>query len=110
MDKQPTVLDDQSLHNFRINESCAFSSSHISVKQINVDNDGLLLKKHWLAEYNFMESTEASLLLLPGYLVVTNHPGKQKFIKAIEELQFRQDELKEDFSGAIISLAKQVRY
>lgn len=107
---EETTLEDKDFNNFALYNTSSFNASHVCVKEVTVETDGLTLKKHWLQEFNFMENSEASLLMLPGYLVLTNHPGKQRLIKAIEELQFRQDELKEDFSNAIIHLAQNIRY
>ncbi len=110
MEPSAPTIEDTDLDNFNLYDSSQFSASHVGVKQVKIDNDGLSLKSHWLDEFNFVRDSESSLLMLPGFLIMTNHPGKQRLIKAIEELQYRQDELKQDFSQAIIHLAQSIRY
>lgn len=52
--------------------------------------------------------TQAFLLALPGYMLITTEPELCGQMAGIAELQFRQDELKQDFSHAIEGLVKQV--
>ena len=87
-----------------------FTASHVGVQKVEISGGGIALNEDCMQEFNFMEGAEASVMIMPGFMVVTNHPGKEKVIKAIEELQYRQDELKVDFSQAIIELVKSVKY
>ena len=80
------------------------------VKNLTISSTGLSLKSKWLTPYNFIEGGEASMLVLPEYLVVTTHPALRQQLAAIQELQFRQDELKQDFSFAIQHLAHGVSF
>jgi predicted nucleic acid-binding protein len=41
------------------------------------------------------------VLMTPGCLVITTDPQQQAVLKAITELQLRQDETKQDFTDAI---------
>lgn len=102
LDSEQCGFDDYSVNQF--------TASHVCVSQVSVGSEGVVLEKESLQEFNFLSGTQASVLMMPGFVVITNHPGKENILKAIEELQYRQDELKQDFSQAIINLAKSVKY
>ena len=71
------------------------------VKNLSISYSGLALKSKWLASYDFVAGGEASLLVLPGYLVATTQPQLCQQLAGVQELQYRQDELNTDFSFAI---------
>lgn len=75
------------------------------VKNLRISSTGLKLKSQWLAAYDFVQGGEASMLVLPQYLVVTTQPKLRQQLAGLQELQYRQDELKEDYSFAIERLA-----
>ena len=70
------------------------------------------IKEPWLtsfqAESGEPKEAQAFLLAQPGYMLITTHPQLCGQMAGIAELQFRQDELKQDFSHAIEGLVKQV--
>lgn len=74
------------------------------VKQLHHKPRGFVLKSTWLTPFGFDHRSEATLLLTPGYLVITTQPKHQAILNAINELQLRQDEVREDFTGAIETL------
>lgn len=98
------------------------SPDSIGFVRLTVDEMGLHLKSEYLGceafDKVFPPGTEVSLMLgsscvsnsnkHEGTAVITTDPFKQSLLKAAEELQLRQDELKEDFSSGILQLLKGV--
>ncbi len=80
------------------------------VKDFRIKSQGIDLKAKWITPFGFTQNTDVSMLVLPEYLVLTTQPNLRQQIAAIQELQFRQDELKQDFGHAILSLATHMRY
>ncbi len=61
----------------------------------------------------FTPGTEVSIMVQcscekGGTAVITTDPLKRSLLKSAEELQFRQDELKEDFSSGILQIISAV--
>ena len=83
---------------------------NLLVKNLTVSSTGFSIKSKWLAPFNFVEGGEASMLLLPNYLVITDQPVHRQQLAAIQELQLRQDELKQDFTSAVQRLANDFEY
>ena len=102
------------------NSSISLNTEHIEVASLDADaieeSDGIHINAAQLAKLNMaasnMESlnngkaSEVKCLMLPGYVVFTNLPCKLKTLDAIEELLYRQDELKKDFSLPIMQLVQ----
>lgn len=74
------------------------------VNNIRIKNNGLWLKPKPLCTYGFNSNTQATILFTQGTILITNQPHKQQLLSAIKELQYRQDELKQDYSQAINAL------
>lgn len=80
------------------------------VKDFRIKENGMCLKSKWITPFGFTQNTHVSMLVLPEYLVLTAQSNLRQQMMAIQELQFRHDELKQDFSQAIMSLAENMRY
>lgn len=82
------------------------------VKEFPLVEGNLVLKQRWLslfhANFNVTVPSQASLLVLPEYVLVTTQPQLCGQLAGIAELQYRQDELKQDFSQAIAGLLTQI--
>ena len=72
------------------------------VKHIKSKPKGITLNAELLKVYGFQSKQATSILFTQGQIIITNIPEQVAIHKGIEELQFRQDELKTDFSGAIL--------
>lgn len=79
------------------------------VKQIVYNTHGITLTNRLLDHFGFEPSHPATVLVTPGYLVVTTLPEQQAVLKGISELQLRQDEANEDFTEAIKLLLTRFR-
>lgn len=99
------------------NSSISLNTEHVEVATLDADaieeSDGIhinaaQLKKLNMGASNMGKEPEVKCLMLPGYMVITNIPHKLKALEAIEELLYRQDELKKDFSLPILQLAQTV--
>lgn len=84
-------------------------SDQVNIKHVQVSGKGVRLKPSMLESFNFSKGSQASCLFLPGLVVLTNHPDKLTIFRAIEELQYRQDETKQDFAVPIMQLADVAR-
>ena len=80
----------------------------IEFVHFQVDEQGLQVKASTLANFEFAPGDEVTLMLRNGELVLTRNPLKRALLKCAEELQLRQDELKEDFSAGIAALVNAV--
>ncbi len=80
----------------------------LNIEHFEVSDKGITLESSWLTAFNFNVGSKVSCLLRPGYLVITNQSAKLQTLNGIEELQFRQDESKRDFSMSIAQLAQSV--
>ncbi len=80
----------------------------LNIEHIEVSNEGIHIKLPLLESFNMDVGSKVRCLLQKGYLVITNLPHKIKTLDAIEELQYRQDETKRDFTLPIAQLAQQV--
>lgn len=104
------------------NPFISLNTEHIEVATLDVDaieeSDGIHINAAQMEKLNMgalnMESqnngkdSEIKCLMLSGYIVITNLPCKLKTLEAIEELLYRQDETKKDFSLPILQLAQTV--
>ena len=99
------------------NSSTRLNTEHIEVAVCEIDsfeeNGGLhinaaQMEKLNMGALNISEGTEVKCLMQPGYIVITNLPPKLKTLDAIEELLYRQDELKCDFALPILQLINTV--
>lgn len=77
------------------------------VKPICITSKGVTLKSKWLIPYGL--NTQATLLITPNHLVITNQPEQQQQMMAIQELLYRQDETHQDFSLAINTLVQPLK-
>lgn len=80
----------------------------LNVEHLKVSEDGIIIESSWLESFNFEPDTTARCLIRPGYLVITNLPDKLRIFDGLEELLYRQDEIKQDYSLPIAQLAQQV--
>ncbi|UAA37536.1 hypothetical protein KIH87_12525 [Paraneptunicella aestuarii] len=94
------------------------------VKEFPLEQGNLVLKQRWLSLFHANSGNQkhtgepvsgsshsqaqASLLVLPGYVLITTQPHLCGQLAGIAELQFRQDEVKQDFSHAIEGLLMQI--
>lgn len=90
------------------NSSISLNTEHIEVSLFEIDEEGFGMNAFSMEKWNMGEGTEVKCLMLPGYMVITNLPHKLKTLDAIEELLYRQDELKNDFSLPILQLTQMV--
>lgn len=81
-------------------------ASYVNIESANIVESGIDIDAATLKQFNLGADSEATMLMMPGLLIMTNHPKKQEIMRAIEELQYRQDELKVDFSRAILALIR----
>ena len=77
------------------------------VKQIVYNTHGITLTNRLINPFGFEPSQHTTVLVTPGYLVITTRPDLSDMLKGIEELQLRQDEIREDFTDAIKVLLHQ---
>ena len=71
------------------------------VKHIASNRKGINLKPRLIAQFGFKPDQPISLLLTQGRIIITTDPRERSILKGIQELQFRQDEMKEDFSESV---------
>lgn len=50
------------------------------------------------------QNKNLTLLITNGHILITNDPKKQNLMQGIQELQLRQDELKQNFKSTILAL------
>lgn len=79
--------------------------SRNSVQHFQVTANGIQLMPEWLESFGFNKGSQSTMLVMPEYLVITTHPKLRQQLAGLQELQYRQDELKADFSFAIERLA-----
>ena len=75
---------------------------------LDVEEDGLVIEDDVLFFSGFNVGDETSVALFDGTAVITTDHHKKALIRAAQELQLRQDEIKEDFSDGIVLLLKAV--
>jgi len=75
---------------------------------LDVEESGLLIEDDVLFFSGFNVGDETSVALFDGTAVITTDHHKKALIRAAQELQLRQDEIKEDFSDGIVLLLKAV--
>lgn len=78
------------------------------VKHINLKPKGITIKPELLKAYGFQSQQATILLFTQGEIIITSVHEQVAIINGIEELQFRQDEKKVDFTAAITELLKAV--
>lgn len=59
--------------------------------------------------FGFSQEQPATLLVTQGQIIITTDANKRNILKAIQELQFRQDETKQDFTAALNCLLNMFR-
>lgn len=77
----------------------------MNVERLEVSEEGIVVSASCLESFNFAPDTEVRCFIRSGYLVITNLPGKLKTLDGLEELLYRQDETKQDYSLPIAQLA-----
>lgn len=82
------------------------SANTIQFLHLNVEESGLFIHGNTLVGTSFQPGEEVSITLFNGTAVITTDQQKRALIKSSQELQLRQDELKEDFSEGIVQLLK----
>lgn len=87
----------------------AIDASQVRVDSANISDAGVTVAADVLSQFNLTADTRPTMLVMPGVLLMTNHLQKQEILRAIEELQYRQDELKVDFSRAILALVSKLQ-
>ena len=75
-----------------------------------VAQEGVRISQHHTVRTSFKQGTKVSLALFNRIAVITSDPLKQMLVKAAQELQYRQDELKSDFSEGIVQLIRSIVY
>ena len=78
------------------------------IKSPDIKSNGIHIEAAQLETFYLNAGENLKCLVQPGYMVITTLPHKHKILEAIEELHYRQDELKQDFSLAIAQLVKLV--
>lgn len=74
------------------------------VRPVTYSHQHITLTPRLLSPFGFTSDTPAMVLMTPGCLVITTQPEQQAVLRAITELQLRQDETKQDFTDAIQGL------
>ena len=87
----------------------ALDASRVRVDVAKISEAGVTVAADVLSQFNLNADARPTMLIMPGALLMTNHPQKQEILRAIEELQYRQDELKVDFSRAILALVSKLQ-
>jgi len=82
------------------------SADSIQFLHLQVEETGLFVHGNTLSGTSFQPGEEVSIVLFNGTAVITTDQQKRALINASQELQLRQDELKEDFSLGIVQLLK----
>ena len=80
--------------------------NRINVEHLAVSDGNIVIESSWLESFNFAPDSTARCLIRPGYLVITNLPDKLKTLDGLEEMLYRQDETKQDYSLPIAQLAR----
>ena len=74
------------------------------VNKISNNPGGITLHAEFLTDFGFELQQSATLFITQGKIIITTDSQLCNVLDAIEELQFRQDELKQDFEPAIYAL------
>ena len=82
------------------------SHDFMQFMHVNAEESGLLINEEVLSFSGFRPGDEVSIALFNGTAVITTDHQKKALIRAAQELQLRQDELKESFSDGIALLIK----
>ena len=92
---------------------CTRSASNLinnfAIQHSSVTKKGINIPPKWLKGFNFKQNSEFSMLILPGYMVVTNQTEKEQCLQAIEELQHREFELGRKFTAPVAWLVRGLR-
>ena len=76
----------------------------IRIEHLGLSGDGVHLNAETLAEFGIAEDAQVTVMMYHGEVIITVNPRKQALIHSAEELQYRQDETKQDHSKSIASL------
>ena len=103
--KTELAIDDNNA-DFLLNfgQSMDTSADSVEFLQLTIGEEGLPLYENTLLRSSFKPGEDVSIAVFDGVAVITTDPQKQALIKSSQELQLRQDELKEDFSYGIVQL------
>ncbi len=82
------------------------SADSVQFMHLKVTEEGLPINENTVLPTRFRLGTEVSIAMFNGIAVVTTDHSKRSLINASQELQLRQDELKDDFSFGIVQLLK----
>ena len=80
--------------------------NRMNVEHLKVSEEGIIVHSSWLESFNFEPESTARCFIRPGYLVITNLPDKLQTLDGLEELLYRQDETKQDYSLPVAQLAR----
>lgn len=92
------------------------SANEIHFEQIQLSSNGLHIPQALLAHLHAdsaeisenSHSQTAMMMVKQGEILLVTDPTRMSLMRSAEELQFRQDELKEDHSNGILAIVERL--